>query len=190
MSPKPDNKLISLKTCAPSLATHYPWEKETLVDYIAESIGHLDHLILEGAKAGRGITHPDHYREICAIASALRSQRSAGMDAKIELKERFCDIRDFVVWTKEELADYLIHQIIATNLESTLKERQQKIDEVHSIAFAIYEHQDIEGYRRATEEAEILESLKKSQTPVTARGSAHDAAHVGLKAGVGRRRVA
>lgn len=155
MSPKPTTRLISLEHAGLGLAGHYLWEKEVLCDYIAVRIGYLSVDILEECEAN-GITHPNSYKELLKIAKALRKHPSAGLHSKIDLKDTFHDIRDFVQWDKEELADYMVHRIIALGLGSLFENEPMHRSfamEIQSLAFAVYSEKPGDGLQDAEEEA-------------------------------------
>ena len=165
MSPKPAKRLISLKHCGLGLAGHYQWEKEILIDYIATRIGLVEEDIIEGAEID-GITHESHYAELCKIAKALRKHAGAGLHAKIALSGVFADIRDFVEWDNEELADYLVHQIVEIDLPAALESDQGNkrfADEISMIAYAIYTEESFDGCQDAEKESRECRKLRDYQ---------------------------
>jgi hypothetical protein len=192
MNPKQTQHLISLKHHTHGLASHYQWEKEILVDYIARRIGDFEEDILEDAKYD-GITHEDHYRELCLIAKALRKHAAAGLQAKIQLEGVFFDLRDFVEWGKEELADYLIHQIVLLDLSSVFENNQgnkRGVDEISSLAFAVYFEQSHDGCSDAEIEARELKKLRDyhreqdaAREAAAAKAAADEAAKKAERAG-------
>ena len=114
MSPKPTAHLIQLR-CNYGIAGHFLWEKEVLCDYVADRIGNIQETIFENSET-LGITGPHHYLELCNIANVLRKNVSTGLHSKIDLSSVFGDIRSFVQWDKEEVVNYLIHQVVALDL--------------------------------------------------------------------------
>src|SRR5690349_1804020 len=138
MSPKPAKRLISLVgSTANNLASHYLWEKEVLIDYIATRIRLIEEPLLEAVK-DRGMTNEVHYVELTKLARALIKQSSAGLNAKIDLAGVFGDIRDFVAWDKQEVADYLVRRVIELQLSAVMI-RDGKLDhtseEIHELAY-------------------------------------------------------
>ncbi len=171
MSPKPVKKLVSLRHLGMGLAGHYRWEKEVLVDYIATRLGYLSETITDAAKSG--LRSEDHYMEMLAIAKALRKHPSAGMGSKVELAGVFNDLRDFVEWTKEELADYLVHQIVECDLTSLFNPEERSkhyAEEIYSLAIAIYQAQDLDGCDEADAAAErfrAVQAMRQAHAPST-----------------------
>lgn len=155
MSPKPARQLINISACSNGLAGHYQWEKEVLVDYIASRFLLIIEDVEEDAEAF-GISHKSDYTEMLQISAALRKHPNSGMSAKIELGGTFGDLRDFVEWSKEELADYLIHQIIRCDLGAVFESRMgqwKAAEEIVGLAVMIYLQQNEDGYRKAESDA-------------------------------------
>lgn len=162
MNPKPARQLINLNGYTIGLAGHYAWEKEVLVDYIAHRFLTILEDVQEDAKA-HGIVPESEYLEMLKIAAALRKHPGSGMATKIELGGAFHDLRDFVEWSKEELSDYLIHQIVRCDLGAVFETRMgqhQAASEICELAAAIYLQAGEDGFRKA--EAERL-SLRNSR---------------------------
>jgi hypothetical protein len=162
MSPKPVKRLISLLNCGLGLAGHYQWEKEILIDYVSSKFTLIEEDISEDAKFD-GVSHESHYHELCKIAKALRKHAGAGLHAKIELTGVFYDLRDFVEWDKEELADYLVHQIVALDLPAVFENNQgnkRMADEISTIAFAIYAEQSFDGCSDAEKDAREMKKYR------------------------------
>jgi len=180
MSPKPATRPISLEGHSLGIAGHYLWEKEVLCDYLATRLGHIEEAILEDAKFD-GITHEDHYRELCQIAKALRKSPGTGLHSKIELAGVFYDIRDFVQWDKEELADYMVHQIVALDLRAVFENNQgdkRIADDISSIAFAVYMAKPGDGCADAELEAMQLKKFDRQNRAYQMKGEEADAQRV------------
>ena len=180
MSPKTVQKLISLDGHAHGIAGYYHWEKEVIIDYIASRFAILREDIEEDAKKF-GVCHESNYLEMVEIAAALRRHPSAGMAAKISLTKTFFDLRDFVEWTKEELADYLIHQIVKCDLGSVFSSKQgqhQIAYEISELAFAVYFQQDGDACASANEEAARFRKARDAEHEAQAR-AARSAADAG-----------
>lgn len=173
MSPKTTQKLINLDGHAEGIAGHYHWEKEVLIDYIASRFAILREDIEEDAKKF-GVSHETSYLEMIEIAAALRLHPSAGMAAKISLTKTFFDLRDFVEWTKEELADYLIHQIVKCDLGSVFSSMQgqhRTAAEISGLAFAIYFQQNEDACVKAEEEAVRCRNFRAAEQEAHARAA-------------------
>jgi hypothetical protein len=165
MSPKPIKRLISLAHCGLGLAGHYRWEKEVLIDYIATRFGFLSQDIEEDAKFD-GICDESHYLEMVSIAKALRKYPGTGMGTKIELTGTFYDLRDFVEWSKEELGDYLIHQIVRCDLSTVFGSDQvneKAGNEIVDLAYAIYAEENIDGCTDAEKAARFWRSTRDAK---------------------------
>jgi hypothetical protein len=173
MSPKPARNLINLTGNVPGLAGHYQWEKEVLIDYIASRFLIICEDVEEDA-AEAGICDESEYIEMLKIAAALRKHPNAGMSAKIELDNTFGDLRDFVEWSKEELANYLLHQIVKCELTAVFESRMgqhQAAEEISNLAHVIYLQENEDGFRKASSVSDSLRALRDArrvkQAPVT-----------------------
>ena len=165
MNPKPVRKLINLNGHAPGLAGRYQWEKEVLIDYIASRFLIIWEDVEEDAEAA-GICSKSDYLEMLQISAALRRHPNAGMTAKIDLGHTFGDLRDFVEWSKEELADYLIHQIVQCELVSVFESRQgqyKAAEEISELASAIYYEENEDGFRQACLKAKASKDFRDAR---------------------------
>ena len=164
MSPKPVQHLIELAGCGLGFAERFQWEKEILVDYLAQRIWEMAEVIEDEAELHyKDVRHS--YSELCKIARALRDRPNTGLHAKIHLRDAFGDLRDYVAWDKEELADTMIFQIVGLDLFTVLKSSvsARQAEEVNSIAFAMLMHKGLEVAEMAEKDAESFRRYRADQ---------------------------
>ena len=170
MSPKPVQSTIKLTCCGLGFAERFQWEKETLVDYLAESIWRISEVLDEQTETTPPGRHCQ-YQELCQIAGAIRNHPNTGLHAKIDLGSRFSDLRGFVAWEKGELADAMIRSIVELGVSDVLKDTHAsgEGDEVGMIAFQILFQEDNEGAEKADGANDMRKQIDRADAARVAR---------------------